>query len=476
MFVARVAGSNPLVRAMFGWLKAWLGRKPASARRQATAEAEAASAISAAESVSLAAPKADLAADAAASPTSDTPLAAVALRLALLGQNGQIAGFEFRLPDTQLERLQGRADARAAARFSALLACTHTCLKAGRQALVALPAALLERPAVARLAAPGVMLLLLDAARGPDAVALGRLRARGVRIGVPDGPPHLAPAADFVWLQGGAGGIDTLMLSAQRWREARPRLPLMASGLAHLDEVEQLLRAGFSLAGGRLDLSRPGTPRQALQPAAHRLAGLLNHLAMDRHIAIVAEAVRADATLSYRLLRYANSAAIGAPRAVETVAGAVQLLGRNELRRWLELMLLNAAEARQASPALQESALARGRLLELLARQRGEPEAAARMRFTLGMFSMLEVLLQLPMAEALAPLRLGETLQQALLHGTGPLADDLKLAVSCDLGDEAGFLAVAERLGGVDPVLPLVEQAWAWAAAASGTVAASPAR
>jgi EAL and modified HD-GYP domain-containing signal transduction protein len=156
---------------------------------------------------------------------------------------------------------------------------------------------------------------------------------------------------------------------------------------------------------------------------------------------------------------------------VETVDDAVQLLGRNELRRWLEMMLMGAAEARQATPALQESALARGRLLELLARQRGEPETAARARFTLGMFSMLEVLLQVPLAEALAPLRLGEVLEQALLQHSGPWADELTLAQACDLGDEASFLAAAERLGGVEQVLPLVEEAWGWAALASGTVA-----
>jgi len=398
----------------------------------------------------------------------------VALRLPLLGPGGQIAGFEFRLPDTMLERLQGRVDARAAARFSALLAATHPTLQAGRQALVALPAALLDRAAVARLAAPGVMLLLLDAGSGPDEAALGRLRARGVRIGLPDGPPGLAPAADFVALQGGPGGVDTLMLSAQRWREARPRLPIMASGLSHLGEVEQLLRVGFSLVGGRLDRAAAAALAQPLQPAAHRLAALLNHLALDRDTAAVAEAVRADATLSYRLLRYANSAAIGALRAVETVDDAVQLLGRNELRRWLALMLLNTGQSRQASPALQESALARGRLLELLARQRGEPEAAARARFTLGLFSMLEVMLQVPLAEALAPLRLGEVLEQALLHRSGPWADELKLAEACDLGDEAGFLAAAEQLGGAEQVLPLVEEAWGWAAVASGTVTAGP--
>jgi c-di-GMP phosphodiesterase len=398
----------------------------------------------------------------------DEPPAAVAVRLPLLGPDGRIAGFEFRLPDAMRDRLQGRVDARAAARFSALLASTHVTLKAGRQALVALPAALLDRPAVARLAAPGVMLLLLDAANGPDDVALGRLRARGVRMGLPDGPPGLASSADFVVLQGGPGGTETLMLSAQRWREARPRLPMMATGLSHLDEIEQVLRAGFSLVGGRMDRALPSVRSQTLQPAAHRLAGLLNHLAMDRDTATVADAVRADATLSYRLLRYANSAAIGAPRAVETIDDAVQLLGRNELRRWLELMLLSTADARQAAPALQESTLARGRLLEALARRSGVDQPGV--LFTLGLMSRLDVLLQMPLAAVVEPLRLSEDLQQALLHRRGPWSAYLAVADVLEGDDEAELGRLAEPFGGVEVVLKEAELAWRWAAEVTGSL------
>ena len=66
---------------------------------------------------------------------------------------------------------------------------------------------------------------------------------------------------------------------------------------------------------------------------------------------------------------------------------------------------------------MQEQALARGRLLELLSRHDGD--AAPEALFSVGLFSMLDVLLQLPLAAALAPLRLGDPASQALLRQAG---------------------------------------------------------
>ena len=295
-----------------------------------------------------------------------------------------------------------------------------------------------------------------------EAAAAQGLRTSAARVGVADGPPERAPAADFVLLQASAGGLDTLLLSAQRWQQARPRLPLVALGLESIDDVESALAGGVALAGGRF--ARGGGVAQAkpLQAAAHRICELLNHLALDRDTAIVADAVRADVVLCYRLLRWANSPAIGLTRGVESVEQAVALLGRKELTRWLSVMLLSAAGGRQASAALQEHALARGRLLESLVRKSrtAPPEAL----FTVGLLSQLDLMLQMPLASALAPLRLSEAASEALLRGRGPWADPLALAVALEGDDEVLLAALAAPYGGTEAVLAEAERAWAWAA------------
>jgi c-di-GMP phosphodiesterase len=220
------------------------------------------------------------------------------------------------------------------------------------------------------------------------------------------------------------------------------------------------------LRWGQLSRGTAPPPRRELGSAAHRICELLNHLALDRDTGTIAEAVRSDVALTYRLLRYANSPAIGLRRVVETVDDAVMLLGRAELYRWLSVQLMTAAQGRQASRALQESALARGRLLETLGQRRADPNANAGTLFTLGMLSMIELLMQMPMQQALQPLRLSEPVRDALLQRQGPLAEYLRLLEAIEAGNAAQAEACMRALGVDDGAEGLVEQAWAWAAAA----------
>jgi c-di-GMP phosphodiesterase len=413
-----------------------------------------------------------------------------------VGGNGSVAGFELLLPQAIEQRLvqrdQQRASPGSAAGFAVgatagsflhntsaartanqalLLASAVPLARAGRSVVLHMSATTLLRPGVVQHAQAGVMLCVDDLALVPTELASG-LRAKGVRLGVPDGPPALAAPADFVLLRGAGTGLDTLMLSAQHWREARPRVPLLATGLQHIDDVERLLRSGFAMAGGVLDRSRTAPAPRPISPAAHRICELLNHLSLDHPTAQVAQVVRSDVALSYRLLRYANSAAVGLQRSVESVDTAVALLGRQELHRWLSVMLLAAADSRQTSRALQEAALARGRLLESLAHHQGEPAAAS--LFTVGVLSLLEVVLQTPLADAIAPLRLGDAARAALLHHQGPYAGYLAAAEALETDDAEHLAKMVQPFGGLEVVQRLAEDAWAWAAEVSDGQAVGP--
>jgi len=173
---------------------------------------------------------------------------------------------------------------------------------------------------------------------------------------------------------------------------------------------------------------------EPLGAAAHRICELLSHLAMDRDTEVVAEVVRGDAALTYRALRYAKSPAIGAKQGIETVDSAVALLGRRELQRWPSVQLmLSAGPAKQAPRALEESAQVRGRVLENLAPELGEANPGA--HFTLGLLSVIEPLPQVPLADAIAPLRLGDKWTTALPRREGPRAARLRLLGALDALD-----------------------------------------
>jgi EAL and modified HD-GYP domain-containing signal transduction protein len=244
----------------------------------------------------------------------------------------------------------------------------------------------------------------------------------------------------------------------------------MAMELDSMDDLERALQLGVTLAAGRVDRSlfvrhQEGNP---LQHNTLRLCQLLNDVALDRDTSAVAHAIRIDVGLSYKLLRYVNSPAVGLPRGVESVDQAVMVLGRNELYRWLSVLLLASMEGRFASIALQEMALARARLLEGLAEQRADainhPPAAL---FTVGLLSLLSSMLQLPLAQVLEPLRLSDTARQALLDRSGPWAPYLELVTDLERHDMASAAKHATAFGGMATILELSDAAWVWAAEVS---------
>jgi c-di-GMP phosphodiesterase len=383
-------------------------------------------------------------------------------RRPLVGRQGQVAGFELRLAPAAERFLASRGDTPgAAAHHAGLLSTAAGVTASGRAALLTMPAAMLARPRVADAVGAGMWLLVDDLA-GVPAETAAALRSRGALLGVVDGPPTATPPADFVVVQAGVDGIDTLLLSAQRWRERLPRVAIVGLGFEHVEDMEAALRGAVTLAGGQLGRSRDAPPSKPLGAAAHRICELLNHLAMDRETSVVAEAVRGDAALTYRLLRYGNSPAVGAKQGVETVDTAVALLGRRELQRWLSVQLmLSAGSARQAAKALEEGALVRGRVLEGIARARGEDNPGA--HFTLGLLSVIEPLLQVPLADAIAPLRLADAANEALLKRTGPWADRLALLDALDGADTVRADTLAAALGVAERLPAIVDDAWGWA-------------
>lgn len=397
--------------------------------------------------------------------------AVTGLRRPLVGRQGQVAGFELPLAPHVVRRLaEQTGPVLAAAHHLALLASAGAVAHPQRSALVRIDAALLQRDSLLAAVPAHTWLCVSDLPALPAAAAAA-LRSRSVRLGQPDGPPCAQPAVDFVLAQAAPAGVETLLLSGQRWREAQPHVAMVAVDLPHLEDIEGVLKAGFVLAGGLLGRSAHPLPARTLGSAAHRVCELINLLALNRELSELSEAVRADATLTYRLLRYANSPGIGLRQPVQAVEQAVMVLGRNELGRWLSVMLLSSAQARQASPALQDRALARGRLLEGLVRLQGQADTGT--GFTLGLLSGIEPLLQVPLAMALEPLRLPADSRAALLERKGPWAPGLDLLDALDAGDEAGAMQGLQGMGlagdGLEAVAQLQDKAWAWAAEASRT-------
>jgi EAL and modified HD-GYP domain-containing signal transduction protein len=168
-------------------------------------------------------------------------------------------------------------------------------------------------------------------------------------------------------------------------------------------------------------------------------------------------------SLTYRLLQRMNSASFAHLGGISSVDQAVQMLGRNDLHRWLSLMLMQFAGSRKMASALQEIALCRSRFVELLAIERGESEPGR--FFTLGLASMLGLILKLEPEQVVATLSLPPEAEQALLAQAGPWYVYLRTANQVEHQTVSEASVAADGFSSLERVLELSTQAWAWAEA-----------
>ncbi len=141
---------------------------------------------------------------------------------------------------------------------------------------------------------------------------------------------------------------------------------------------------------------------------------------------------RGDVSLSYKLLRMVNSAAMGG-RGISSISHALQLLGRKALYRWLALMLASGGAATGPRGEMVHSALLRAGMAERLARQTGHTGEAPAL-YLAGLFSRLDVLMNKPMDELLDRLDLRPEVHQALAGRRGPLGPALALVEAYEDG------------------------------------------
>jgi EAL and modified HD-GYP domain-containing signal transduction protein len=393
----------------------------------------------------------------------------------LISGRGEIAGFEFRIADAALQRLAGRADPMAArAGASSLLAAMRLCAKSGQVAYAEIPLAwvnLIE----GNEWLPGMhaALMAVDDAEGADPATihptLAAWRAAGAAIGWASSgaPPALAAEVPDFLLLPRDDDPTVLMAALRQCREAHPGIALLAPHLPNLAVLEATLQAGITYAACRTDGQADPREARALPPQARHLLALMSRLARDADTAEVVAAVKVDVGLSYRLLRQLNSAAVAPGVELGSIEQAVAMLGRNELYRWVTVLLVRQGPQRPAAPALQAMALARARFFELLAEARGDTPAGA--LFTLGLASLLPKLLQASMDETLAGLQLHPQAEAALMERQGPWDVYLVLAEMLDEGDLVDAATLAEAFGGLPAVMTLSARAWLFAAGATAS-------
>lgn len=141
--------------------------------------------------------------------------------------------------------------------------------------------------------------------------------------------------------------------------------------------------------------------------------------------------IKHDVSLNYKLLRCVNSAYYGLPITVKSVSHAVVYMGMDTVRNWVRLLVLAGLEDRPDE--LIKIALTRARMAENLTAHFSEDTKES--AFTVGLFSVLDALMEVPMKEIIPRLPLADEIRDALLESTGPYGRMLAIIRAYEGGD-----------------------------------------
>lgn len=281
-----------------------------------------------------------------------------------------------------------------------------------------------------------VVLELLETIEADEEVmcAIRRARSLGFKIALDDfvlsdRTRALVPLADFVKL-------DMLALSEEELRMAvkelaRPGLRLLAEKVETHTVFEFAIKLGFELFQGYF-FARPQLVKSR-RVISNRLA-LLRVVSglQDENASLesIEELIKSDVGLTYRLMRYVNSAAIGRLAPIESMRHAIVTLGMERVRACVLVLMLTAHDDKPDE--LITTSLVRARYCQLLCEFHGLDSHRG---FLVGLLSIIDAFLDRPIESIVREMGLADELARALISHEGDLGLVLDAAIACETAD-----------------------------------------
>jgi EAL and modified HD-GYP domain-containing signal transduction protein len=247
------------------------------------------------------------------------------------------------------------------------------------------------------------------------------------------------PAADIVKVDLNGKAPEKLMQLTLGLQNSRKKL--LAEKVDSRRQADDCWDLGYDMFQGYFFARPIVMAGKKFSPAEQAILRLIGLVSTDAPGDEIEAAIRGTPQLAINLLRIVNSAAAGLNQPIQSLGHALIVLGRNQLRRWLQLLMYSLAGdgASHYPGPLATLAATRGKLLERLACLSGSRSAEAGDRaFMVGVLSLAGTLMSRELHEVIEPLRLAPEVKDALLGRAGPLGLLLNLAESLEAGDTAG--------------------------------------
>ena len=321
----------------------------------------------------------------------------------------------------------------------------------GRRAFVNFTEQLLEAGVATLFPHEHLVVEILENVRPTETVieACRQLKKKGYMLALDDFvlSDEMAPLlklADIIkvdWLATPPREIPKLLSSV------KPLTPcFLAEKIETKEAYEAALSMGFSLFQGYF-FSKPTiiSKKKAEPLMAHYLQLIRLANCEDVEFCELANIIRRDAVLTYRLLRLVNSAYFGMQYQVSDIQNALVILGLRETRKWVSLLAMMGICADKTEELVRVS-LIRGRTLELFCKRFLTGEDAGNY-FLIGLFSLLNIILDSSMSDVMLGLSVPHEVSSALTDGQGRAARLLQLLEVYERGQWDALREHCDHLG-----------------------------
>jgi len=278
---------------------------------------------------------------------------------------------------------------------------------------------------------------------------LGILQRKGYRLAI-DGFPRAISMDTAVKV------FDFVLLSCKdpnfniELKEIRPyifKTKLVITDVPDMDSFNKYSGARGVLLSGNF-YSQPITKGivdvSPLKINALQLLGQINSETFD--LGEAANIIERDPALSISLLRFINAMNPDRSRKIDSIRNAVAILGQNEVKKWASIAIsVNMGEDRPSE--ITRLSLIRAKFAENLA-PAFEMAIKSGTLFISGLFSLLDVILQMPLGKAIDEVAATGEIRDALLEHKGQLSDVLTLIFAYEHADwhNASLMMVRHRI------------------------------
>lgn len=283
-----------------------------------------------------------------------------------------------------------------------------------------------------------------------------RLKRSGYRLAIDDlnGPLEAAPfleVADYVKVNfSSTSPLEQAFFAKEL---SRRNIGLIATKVETREVFQRANAMGYRYFQGHF-FSQPQVAGRRAVPSQKlsymRVMQIVNK--PEINMQDLAEAIKLEASLSYRLLRYLNSPIFALRTDVTSIAHALTLLGERAIRKWVSLVSVSAIGDDKPTE-LVLAPLIRARFCELIASATALRPKADQL-FLMGLLSAIDTILDMPLDALLAEIPVQVEIKDALLGTPGAFRDVLEIVSNYETGTWEPLLEAVKRVRIKEETIP----------------------